>query len=160
MTVARSGKRNMERFSSREVEHLVSHLREKIYAYCDVEGFKARLVSALLGPPPPELAGRNTPDLNGVGNSLRSAQSKNSSVDKVLIGLTRESIGRFGLTHREAEIMRLVAQGHTNKEVAAALYVSPLTVRTHLEHVYEKLGVGNRTETVARIPGTSGHTHK
>ena len=74
------------------------------------------------------------------------------------MGLTRESIGRFGLTHREAEILRLVAQGHTNKEVAARLYVSPLTIRTHLEHIYEKLGVGNRTEAVARVLGTSEPT--
>ena len=148
----------MEQFSSRDVEYLVSHLREKIYAYCDVKGFKARLVSALLGPPPPEWAGRNTLDLNGLGNSLGSAQSENPSVDKVLMGLTRESIGRFGLTHREAEILRLVAQGYTNREVAARLYISPLTIRTHLEHIYEKLGVGNRTEAVARVLGTSEPT--
>jgi DNA-binding CsgD family transcriptional regulator len=116
----------MERLSSQDVEHLVSRLREKIYAYCDVKGFKARLVSALLGPP--EMTGRN-------------AQN----------ALSQENLGRFGLTPREAEILRLVAQGQTNKEIAAILYVSPLTIRTHLQHVYEKLGVGNRTEAVALI---------
>jgi DNA-binding CsgD family transcriptional regulator len=140
----------MERSSRRDVEHLVSRLREKIYAYCDVEGFKARLVSALLGPPPPEMAGRNLLDLTGAGNPSEKYSAS--------LGLTREKIGRFGLTHREAEILRLVAQGQTNKEVAASLYVSPLTVRTHLEHIYEKLGVGNRTEAVARVLGTSGPT--
>ena len=91
---------------------------------------------------------------------MRSAQTKNSSVDKVLIGSTRESIGRFGLTHREAEILRLVAQGKTNKEIAAVLYVSPLTIRTHLEHVYEKLGVGNRAEAVARVLTTEPTRNK
>ena len=42
-----------------------------------------------------------------------------------------------------------VAQGKTDKEVAGLLYVSPLTVKKHLEHVYEKLGVKSRTEAVA-----------
>ena len=150
----------MEQFSSRDVEYIVSRLREKIYAYCDVEGFKARLISALFGPPPSEMAGRNNLDLNGAGAPLGLVLSENSSADKVLMDLRRESIERFGLTYREAEILHLVAQGYTNKEVAARLYVSPLTVRTHLEHIYEKLGVGNRTEAVARVLGTSGPTLK
>jgi DNA-binding CsgD family transcriptional regulator len=149
------GQRSVERLSSRDVEYLVSRLRERIYAYCDVEGFKARLVSALLGPPPPEMAGRNPLDLDGAGNPSGPALSERYPAS---IGLTQEKIGRFGLTHREAEILRLVARGHTNKEIAATLYVSPLTIRTHLEHVYEKLGVGNRTEAVARVLGTSGPT--
>lgn len=138
----------MERLPNRDVEYLVSRLREKIYAYCDVEGFKARLVSALLGPPPPEIAGRNPLDLNGAENSSGLALSEKHSAS---IGLSQEKIGHFGLTPRESEVLHLVAQGQTNKEIAAALYVSPLTIRTHLEHVYEKLGVGNRTEAVARV---------
>ena len=106
------------------------------------------------------MASRNNLDLNGAGAPLGLVLSKNSSADKVLMDLRRESIERFGLTYREAEILHLVAQGYTNKEVAARLYVSPLTVRTHLEHIYEKLGVGNRTEAVARVLGTSGPTLK
>jgi DNA-binding CsgD family transcriptional regulator len=42
------------------------------------------------------------------------------------------------------------AQGKTNKQIAASLYVSPLTVKKHLEHVYEKLGVESRTEALSR----------
>lgn len=49
------------------------------------------------------------------------------------------------LTAREREIVQLVSQGKTNTQIAAELWVSPSTVKKHLEHVYVKLGVGRRT---------------
>lgn len=64
--------------------------------------------------------------------------------------LTRESFERLGLTNREAEILLGIAQGKTNKQIAASLYVSPFTIKTHLQHVYRKLGVESRTEALAR----------
>jgi DNA-binding CsgD family transcriptional regulator len=57
------------------------------------------------------------------------------------------------LTRREREIVDLVALGATNKEVAAALGLTANTIRTHLEHVYEKLGVHTRTAAVRRTNG-------
>ena len=56
-----------------------------------------------------------------------------------------------GLTAREQEVLDWVACGKTNPEIAALLVVSPLTVRTHLEHIYEKLGVHCRTAAVAAV---------
>jgi DNA-binding CsgD family transcriptional regulator len=53
------------------------------------------------------------------------------------------------LTEREREVLGLVAQGLTNREVARRLFVSSATVRTHLEHAYEKLGVRTRAAAVA-----------
>jgi DNA-binding CsgD family transcriptional regulator len=50
------------------------------------------------------------------------------------------------LTAREREIVRQVAFGLHNTEVAARLTISPGTVRKHLEHVFRKLGVRRRTE--------------
>ncbi len=52
------------------------------------------------------------------------------------------------LTPRETEILGLIARGLSNREAAEALGVSPATVRTHLEHIYAKLDVSNRTEAV------------
>jgi DNA-binding NarL/FixJ family response regulator len=50
------------------------------------------------------------------------------------------------LTRREVEILRLVALGHSNGDVAGLLWVTPQTVKFHLVNVYRKLGVANRTE--------------
>lgn len=54
----------------------------------------------------------------------------------------------FGLTEREREILTLIAEGRTNAEVATALWISPATVRKHLENAYTKLGVTTRTAAV------------
>jgi DNA-binding CsgD family transcriptional regulator len=55
------------------------------------------------------------------------------------------------LTPRECEVMRCVADGLTNQDIAAALVVELCTVRKHLEHVYEKLRVHSRTAAVALL---------
>lgn len=57
----------------------------------------------------------------------------------------------FGLTRRESEVLRLAAQGKTEGEIAAALYISPRTVSKHLEHAYRKLGVESRRGAAARV---------
>jgi len=48
------------------------------------------------------------------------------------------------LTEREWEILRLLVEGLSNKEIASALCITVNTVETHLRHIYEKLGVRNR----------------
>ena len=50
------------------------------------------------------------------------------------------------LTDRELEILRLVAEGHTNGRIARELWVTEQTVKFHLSNTYRKLGVANRTE--------------
>ena len=54
------------------------------------------------------------------------------------------------LSPRETEVLALVAQGSSNPSIAAALFVSEATVKTHLLHVFEKLGVSDRTRAVTR----------
>jgi non-specific serine/threonine protein kinase len=55
------------------------------------------------------------------------------------------------LTTREQEVLLLVSAGRTNKQVAQELFLAPDTVRTHLEHVYAKLGVHSRTEAAMKL---------
>jgi len=54
-----------------------------------------------------------------------------------------------GLTEREAEVLRLVAAGHTNKEIAAALFLSEKTVARHLSNIFTKIGVSTRAAATA-----------
>ena len=59
----------------------------------------------------------------------------------------------LGLSPRQAEVLAMVAQGATNQQVAHALGISPGTVRKHLEAVYARLGVTNRTSAAALALG-------
>jgi two-component system, NarL family, response regulator LiaR len=56
----------------------------------------------------------------------------------------------LGITRRELEILELMAQGMSNREIAGKLYVSENTVKTHSSRVFEKLGAKRRTQAVLR----------
>jgi DNA-binding NarL/FixJ family response regulator len=58
--------------------------------------------------------------------------------------------GDAALSSREADVLRLVARGASNREIGRDLRISEATVKTHLIHVFEKLGVGDRTSAVTR----------
>ncbi len=63
-----------------------------------------------------------------------------------------------GLTPREMEILALLSDGITNKEIAVRLGISSETVRTHLDHIYLKLQVQGRTEAVSKYLKASSHS--
>ena len=54
------------------------------------------------------------------------------------------------LTEREMEVLQLLAEGFSNREIAQRLFLSPHTVRSHAYNLYGKLGVHSRTQAVAR----------
>ena len=70
------------------------------------------------------------------GLVLPSHQSSQSAAEKL------------GLTEREYDVLRLIVQGRTNSEIAAELYVSEATVKTHINHIFAKLGARDRTHAV------------
>ncbi len=55
---------------------------------------------------------------------------------------------KLGLTERECDVLRLIVQGRTNSEIAAELYVSEATVKTHINHIFAKLGARDRAHAV------------
>src|SRR3954471_24168743 len=74
-----------------------------------------------------------------------------------LVGLVKMADGSGGaesngvaLTAKELEVLRRLAEGRSNKEIAEAIFVTPATVKTHLAHIYAKLGVPGRHEALAR----------
>jgi DNA-binding CsgD family transcriptional regulator len=59
--------------------------------------------------------------------------------------------GTAGLSAREHEVLRLIATGQTNAQIAQALYISPRTVSTHAAHILAKIGLGSRAELIAFV---------
>ena len=84
--------------------------------------------------------------------AVRAAQRGESvlapSVATRLVSQLRTRSGD-ALSDRELEVLTLIAQGETNRGAAARLFISEATVKTHLLHIYEKLGVGDRAAAVA-----------
>ena len=86
--------------------------------------------------------------LRAVRAAARGEAVLSPSVATRLIGRVR-SPDAGPLSQRELEVLELVAGGNTNREAAARLFVSEATVKTHLLHIYAKLGVSDRAAAVA-----------
>ncbi len=70
---------------------------------------------------------------------------KESEDSKIPVNITT-NIVQSDLTAREIEVLRLVAEGHTNTEISEKLFISPHTVKSHVVHIFNKLGVNDRTQ--------------
>jgi DNA-binding CsgD family transcriptional regulator len=61
-----------------------------------------------------------------------------------------QAIAYLGISEREVEVLELLAEGHSNKEIGEHLFVSPNTIKTHLANLYGKLEVSRRTQAVQK----------
>jgi len=86
--------------------------------------------------------------LAGVRSVARGEVALAPSIAAMLV--QRVAKPAITLSPRETQVLALVAQGSSNPQIAAALFLSEATVKTHLLHVFEKLGVGDRTRAVTR----------
>jgi DNA-binding CsgD family transcriptional regulator len=78
----------------------------------------------------------------------------NQIAEELLIDLRRQlEVGSAGLSPREIEVLRLVAAGLTDGEIAERLVLSPRTVHAHLRSIYQKLGVSSRTAAIRAAAG-------
>lgn len=67
-----------------------------------------------------------------------------------VFALNEAALRSLGITKREYAVLEQLASGQSNKEIAAALHVSPNTVKTHIARLYEKLEVGQRVQAVQK----------
>jgi DNA-binding CsgD family transcriptional regulator len=72
-------------------------------------------------------------------------------LSEVFLDAERRRRGVPRLSPREMEVLRLAAQGHSNAEIARALFISVATVRKHMEHVFDRTGVRNRAAAAALV---------
>jgi DNA-binding NarL/FixJ family response regulator len=86
--------------------------------------------------------------LRAVRAAARGQAALSPSVATRLLGQVRAP-AQEPLSQREFEVLELVARGATNREAAARLFISEATVKTHLLHIYAKLGVSDRAAAVA-----------
>ena len=92
-----------------------------------------------------------------LAQTIRVVAGGNLVIDPELVGALADELSDARerdprtqiLTGRELEILEQLAFGYTNKEIGARLYISADTVKTHLEHIYQKLGTNDRTAAVA-----------
>lgn len=94
-------------------------------------------------------------DLDALVQSLREVAGGNKplplSADQAVSGKQNEILAKSvtALTDRECQIMRLVSEGLSNKEIGRRLNLSDGTIKVHLHHIFQKLDVGNRTALAA-----------
>ena len=83
--------------------------------------------------------------------AVRSAAKGDATLSPVVREklATREKAPRSSLTPRELQVLQLVAEGSSNREIGQQLMLSEATVKSHLVHIYDKLGVRSRTSAVA-----------
>lgn len=97
-------------------------------------------------------------DSANLAEAIRAARDGRPYLHPKLAGLALMEVARGperqsgrgagdpGLTDREVEVLRLVGQGASNREIAASLFISEKTAKNHLTHIFEKLGVSDRTQ--------------
>ena len=61
-----------------------------------------------------------------------------------------QAVEYLGISAREYEVLELLAEGHSNQEIAKSLVVSPNTVKSHLTRLYQKLDVSRRTQAIQK----------
>ncbi|MGW5191388.1 response regulator [Kribbella sp. NPDC004138] len=89
-----------------------------------------------------------------IGAALRSTAAGQSTFDpevtkRLVAGLAPAADpGGDGLTARETEVLRLIAQGLSNSEIAGRLFISEATVKTHINNTFAKIGARHRAEAV------------
>jgi len=125
-------------------------------------GHGVRLVVMLQRAPRDTLADLLAVDVDGLLARSIAPEELCRAVDRVLAGeryidpvlvsgdAPDEELEPMSLTAREREVLGLLAAGSSNREIASALFVSLPTVKTHLAHIYDKLGARNRNEALGR----------
>lgn len=81
--------------------------------------------------------------------AVRQVHAGNRFLPPAVAARLADRMIRQSLTPRELDVLRLVSRGRTNKEIAAAMFISEETIKSHMKGLFQKLGVHDRAEAVA-----------
>jgi len=81
--------------------------------------------------------------------AIRQVHAGKKRIPPAVAAQLAEHVSDEALTPREVEVLRHIAQGNRNKDIAERLFISEETVKVHVKHVMDKLGANDRTEAVA-----------
>jgi DNA-binding NarL/FixJ family response regulator len=84
-----------------------------------------------------------------LAEAIRQVHAGRKSIPPVVAAHIAEHLSEEALTVREIEVLRHIAGGNRNKDIAERLFISEETVKVHVKHVMEKLGASDRTQAVA-----------
>jgi len=82
-------------------------------------------------------------------DSIRRVHAGETCVPVHLANKLAERVGSESLSEREIDVLKLMAQGKSNKEIGSVLFISPGTVKSHVKSIFAKLKVNTRAEAVA-----------
>jgi DNA-binding NarL/FixJ family response regulator len=82
-------------------------------------------------------------------DAIRQVHAGKKRIAPAVAARLAEHLADEALTPREIEVLRHIAEGNRNKDIAERLFISEETVKVHVKHVMEKLGASDRTEAVA-----------
>jgi len=82
-------------------------------------------------------------------DAIRQVHAGRKRIPSAVAAQLAEHVSDEALTPREVEVLRHIAQGNRNKDIAERLFISEETVKVHVKHVMDKLGASDRTEAVA-----------
>jgi DNA-binding NarL/FixJ family response regulator len=97
---------------------------------------------------------KSTPP-NDLVETIRHVHKGKKGIPQQIAAHLAEHLSDEALTEREAEVLRHIAEGNRNRDIAEKLFISEETVKVHIKHIMEKLGASDRTQAVA-IAGRRG----
>jgi DNA-binding NarL/FixJ family response regulator len=84
-----------------------------------------------------------------LAQAIREVHAGRKRVPPEVAAQLAEHMGSESLSHREIEVLRQVAEGNRNRDIAEKLFISEETVKVHVKHIMDKLGANDRTQAIS-----------
>jgi DNA-binding NarL/FixJ family response regulator len=129
-----------------DMSHGLSEAQAALTA-ATTSGLHACFISAYRGCPDLVVALLSDPE---AAEELTRVMTLVGDIDALSVADSKRAGSIMSLSPREREVFALLARGQSNREIGRALFISPVTVKVHVRHIFDKLGVRSRAEAALR----------